>query len=911
MRAATRHGTRQPPPGARRFAATLITALLCLPALLEPPDGALHAQQQAGAPREIISGVLNPAATITGTVTDSSGHPVAEARLLVDRINPADAGTYAARSGTYHQWRSAYGRDHQTIAESDGTFRLDGLDRQASYLVTVEAQGFVRYSVELPGTGTPGAHEALDIVLSRGHRTWGRVVDTDERPVPEASIAMVPAMRDARGGLYVSRDANLTATSDAEGVFEFPAVGAGSYQLTVDHAEFTGRAPMSIAIPVGEGDVETGVFTLTPGKQIEGLVFGPDRRPVAGARVSAFDDRPVPGPVEAGSRDATTDDQGRFRIGGLGELPVQVAVEADGFAPYSLKAVEPGGELLEIELGRGATLTGRVVDAVGDAVSGAFVTIYSFDPDVWRSSLSPAMAETDADGRFRLDLLRSGTWSASAFAREGGASRAESGPIRLEEGVVREIELVLPTADAEVTGIVTNHDGEPVANAEITIMGSRETAGASPQRSAPSWQAEADQRGRFEHRRLPAGAATIIASHPEYRVIQRGIRLESGSNEISLTLQPGLEITGTLRSEDGLPVAFAEIDAELQPAPGQDPFSDDLVWRRGGAHQSAHATSDRNGDYRLAGLDTGVYILRAWADGYGAGGPGHRVQVEGGSLAGVDLVLPAEAAIVVRIAGEPVSGLDVGVQQGYEDYRTATQDPSGAFRIDGLGPGDWTVTAHDFGGRRAEQIVTLAPGDEAAVELSFEEGLHLTGWMTVAGQPPGGGNVALVSGNIYPRWTDLDRDGRFELLGVQPGVYNLLIRVPGAAGVNAGTVYQRQVELREDEELRLDLESPAVLTGVVTDSEGRPLAGAFLLTVQTGTDAIGQSAVLSGQGMAGTTLTDADGRFELRSAPGSYDLQIVREGFETLIVPVELASAERRQGLIFELRSRKAENGRS
>ena len=278
------------------------------------------------------------------------------------------------------------------------------------------------------------------------------------------------------------------------------------------------------------------------------------------------------------------------------------------------------------------------------------------------------------------------------------------------------------------------------------------------------------------------------------------------------------------------------------------------------------------------------------------------MQVDGGSVAGVDLVLLAEAAIEVRVTGEPLSDLNVGAHQGYEDYRTATQNPGGAYRIDGLGPGDWTVTAQDFGGRRAERTVTLTPGEEAAVELSFEEGLHLTGGVTVAGQPPGGGNIALLSSSLYPRWTDLDLHGRFELPDVQPGVYSLAIRVPGATGENTGTIYQRQVELQEDEVLRLDLELPAVLTGLVTDSVGRPLAGALLLAVQAGTEAIAPSAVLSGGGMAGTALTDAEGRFELRSAPGSWDLQIVREGFETLIVPVELASAEHRQGLVFELR---------
>ena len=97
-----------------------------------------------------------------------------------------------------------------------------------------------------------------------------------------------------------------------------------------------------------------------------------------------------------------------------------------------------------------------------------------------------------------------------------------------------------------------------------------------------------------------------------------------------------------------------------------------------------------------------------------------------------------------------------------------------------------------------------------------------------------------------------------------------------------------------------------MLTGLVLDGEGRPLAGAFVGTVEAGTGAAGgampTSAVLYTGSFAGTATTDIDGRFELRSAPGSYDLLIASEGLSEQVVQVELAPGEYRQGLVLELR---------
>ena len=855
---------------------------------------------------------LMPTARITGIVTDSDGNPVAGASILVDHVDPRQSGVSLGSSGTSYQWRAAYGLDHQARSGSDGAFRLAGLDRRISHLLTVEAQGFIRSSTELPSMGSSAA-DPLNIVLNRGRRTWGKVVDTEGRRVQAASVVLLPARRDPRGGISLSYNSYLTATTNVEGVFEFPAVAAGSYQLTVDHSEFASRTPTSIEIPTGEGEIDIGSTTLTPGLEIEGLVVGPDRRPVAGARVSAFQRYATPGSTGAGSRTATADADGRFRIGGLQDSLVDVGVKADGYAGSHVKAVKPAtNDVLEIELNGGAVLAGRVVDTRGDVVSSAMVTL--FDPESFArfDALDRPAVETDDDGRFRFEFLRPGTWraSASAFTSAGRTGSTESVPIHLRIGEVREIELVLASHDAQVVGVVTNHLGNPVEQAKVTVVTTGDASGGPSSAAGSSWGTSAGPGGRFQSGPLPAGDATIVASHPEYRETVREITIDPGTNEVSLVLEPGLEISGSVRSADGRPIPLAAVIAEFDLAPEamQQLMNDPSTrQRRGSPFQPIETLTDRNGDYRLTGLNAGAYKLKAWADGYGSGdGVGQRVRIEGGSVTGVDIMLPVQATIEVRISGSPLPGVNVRVNQGDFDFRTATEDPSGNHRIEGLGPGTWTVTAHAIDGRLVQQTVDLLAGDDTVVELRFEEGLNLTGWVTIAGQSPGDGAISLLGRTTQHRWTNLDRQGRFELQDVPPGVYTLSVAIPGATGANAGAIYHRTVEFLGDQDLRLDLESPAVLTGLVLDGEGRPLAGAFVGTVEAGTGAAGgampTSAVLYTGSFAGTATTDIDGRFELRSAPGSHDLLIASEGLSEQVVQVELAPGEYRQGLVLELR---------
>ncbi len=841
--------------------------------------------------RDGLSIELKPATRITGTVTDASGNPVAGAQLLVDRVDPRQAGASLGGPGTSYRWRAAYGLDHQAVSGADGTFQLTGLERRVAHQVTVEASGYLRTSIHLPAGNRMATPEPLGIVLERGRRAWGTVVDDQGQPVQGTAVALLPVSRTPRGGISLSVDSHLTATTDPEGVFEFPTVGAGGYQLDVDHAEFVSPEPTELDIPAGEGEFLIGEVTLAPGVAIEGVVSDPERRRVADARITAYQI----GPRSDGSRTATTDDAGRFRVGGLRDRLVELAAEADGFARSYLNGVRPAtNDLIEIELNRGATLAGRVVDMHGSGVAGVSVNLQadlsrSVSPRSLRQySGQQPFTQTDADGRFRFDTIAAGTWIAGVFG--GPAGTTESDPIRLQTGDVREIELVLGSPGAQVEGVVTNHLGDPVEGAQITIIGNDVLAGRSASPVDSIRMSQTDSGGRFRVPGTRPGPSTITAGHGEYRDTAREITVEPGTNEVSLVLEPGLEITGSVRSAEGRPIPLAALQAQAAPSPGDGQPSGSipsLAWRIGTLGQPIETLTDSDGRYRLTGLNDGTYNLRAWADGYGGSGPGQAVRLDGVSVAGVDIVLLPEATIEVRISGADPFGLVVRSFQG-DDHREAIRIADGRHRIDGLGPGDWTVYATEFDGRTVQQVVSLAAGEKASAELHFEEGLRLSGQVTTAGEPVSGGTVMLFRTNTQTLGGGLDRQGRFEIGGLQPGVYLAWIAVAD------DTVYRRRLELQTNREVRLDLEPPATLTGLVVDARtGQPVADAFVSPIVD----IGFPDPVP----AGMVRSDTTGRFELRTAPGAFEVLVGREGFSERRLSVELAPSEHRRGMVFEL----------
>ncbi len=833
---------------------------------------------QAG-PTDVTIG-LKPAAPLFGLVRDASGQPVAGAGLSAQLAD--DQLAIARRSYRTLQATSAY----------DGSFRFPDALYSSPYRITVRAQGFASAAVDVPPLTPDVAAEPVWIVLSRGRQTHGRVVDTNDNPVPGAEVKLRWPTEGERVRFFDRLDATKPTTTDERGEFRFPAVRAGEYEVRAVHNEFLAPGNARTDVPEGEGDFDLGSFTLIPGAEIHGVVTAPNGDGVRDAtiQVNRY------GPDRDQERTATTDIDGAFRLGGLAHEPVDLDVRADGYAPTRLPQARPDtGEPILIELEAGASLTGRVVDEAGKPVARAEVQVEPDTETLIRAGVGAARdyyKRTDADGRFRFGHLNAGTWSLEATE---GASTANLNHIELTQGSEHEVELRLRSQD-QLTVIVSTHLGEPVSDARIRVGPE-----GDPFSSA---YGTTDARGRAQIGVTP-GAATVSIEHPEQRDESRDFVLEPGNNELAIQLQSGGAIGGVVRSADGGPLSQATVWAFATDS------VDGLASFRRYARPAAQTTSDRNGQFRLTGLEPNAYFIGAGATGFAENGPAQAIEIDGNTVSGVDIVLTPGGSITGAVVGLRTAELSQVAITATQNalWDTAKPDAEGNFTLENLTPGTWKVVARKgetFFGRTVERTVTLAGGSaEAFVELRFTRGLRLSGQVRVAGEPLPGGLLGIAPTDDEEfQWSQTDHRGAFEMDGLEPGSYTLRIEQPGGGAEN------RSIDLEADlEGLRIDLQPPGTLTGVVLDAAtGRPLAGASLKAGNAAQITALRYEDTGRLGLAGQTNSRSGGRFEIRFRPGAEQLWVTRDAYQDALLPLSVPPGQHHHGLVIELQPAPSED---
>jgi hypothetical protein len=288
------------------------------------------------------------------------------------------------------------------------------------------------------------------------------------------------------------------------------------------------------------------------------------------------------------------------------------------------------------------------------------------------------------------------------------------------------------------------------------------------------------------------------------------------------------------------------------------------------------ATSTADGSFRLRDVEDGSYRLQASGPGY------------------AETSLPGE----VRVAGEPLGGLELKLQRGAvltgklrgfapDDLRrlqvVAMESSGGPFplegavtgaeyRVSGLSPGAWSVTARVQDGASASGTVTLEPGMErATLDLEAPAGFVLSGRVLVDGAPLSGAQVHAALSvppqeSYAPGMTRTDWEGKFRLTGLAPGSYRLFLGGPGGVG------HPQTVEISGDQSIAIDIATGAA-RGQVLTAAGEPVAGAMIaLEVE--------AADLGIRSSAAGARSDEQGRFELpRLAAGTYKVTFQKEGF--------------------------------
>jgi hypothetical protein len=252
---------------------------------------------------------------------------------------------------------------------------------------------------------------------------------------------------------------------------------------------------------------------------------------------------------------------------------------------------------------------------------------------------------------------------------------------------------------------VTLLEGKPAAKVHILL---REAASGFGDRPALApRESVTDARGRFRFGGLQRGRYDILAQSPKGAA---WITVEADSAPVEIELEPGGQVVGVVRDQDGHAMEGVEVALVREAI-------------------SLATKTGKMGDYWFRDLPEGLYDVAVRKRGY------VDVSKEASLLGGqarVDVALSRKAVLqgtVHEANGEAVAGVDVRAYcQGRErdlgtpDAETRS-DPKGAFRLEvapgecriGLGSGDlWRLTAKDVA---APAEVELVPPRRRSIQV--------------------------------------------------------------------------------------------------------------------------------------------------------------------------------------------------
>jgi hypothetical protein len=512
---------------------------------------------------------------------------------------------------------------------------------------------------------------------------------------------------------------------------------------------------------------------------------------------------------------------------------------------------------------------GIVRDPKGDPIAGAKVLLRRTRTlEMGGRAMAMMMMEdgsTDQEGRFVFEDQEPGTISLSAVA--SGYREARRDDVEIPRGEdLTGVEIPLP-AGAILEGRVLGADGRAALGAEVGLVRGEQGLGGM---MGEMDRVGVDGNGYYRLEGLGPGPVSIEAVHPDYPRAVRDVELDEGRNALDLTFAGGQNVSGRVTDTEGNPLAGADVQLVAS----------------GRAFGGPSARSNPDGTFTMPGVRDGTYDALAAAEGF-ATSARVPVSVAAQPVAGLELRLDRGATITGRIIGlapERFAATRVEAEgRGPESFGSGAVDVDGAFRIEHLPPGAYTVRARlQDSGRQAVGQAVLEPGSPAVrVDLEFGRGLELSGVVTQAGEPRGGLTVFAEGVDVDAEgFSETDVRGKFRIDGLEPGSFRIHVR-----DFASGLAYSESVDLSTSRELSVALPTASV-SGRVRDAADRePLSGVTLTLVAADEAA---RPLLAPH----TTSTDLEGRFTFAGvADGSWRLAANHAGHAARVVPIELELA--------------------
>jgi protocatechuate 3,4-dioxygenase beta subunit len=470
------------------------------------PNSSGQAQAEPSASR---SSTAQPSATgytntIEGRVLSPAGEPLAGVRVWPQRIEPGLSDK---------KWGPAI---EPVVSGADGTFRMTGVPA-GSYVI------FSRFD-----TNATPAWVANTVWVSVTNRAALRGVD-----VAATRGGFLEVLASAEPGLGPVAHAHIKVASEVSFAYITEAdaddyglvllrLPAGNYRVSASKGHSSCGA---LTATVEPGWTNRTELRLRPASKAGGLVYDPAGVPAPGVTVEVL-------PSDYPSRDVTAS-----RADGSYEVswnPTRVLMNFNSFCLVardearnlaSALDLEAGTNRLDVRLGAGMILAGRVEDPNGLPITNAVVKVSLRTGYIWPDIERVA---ADSRGRFSLSALPANRkYTVDAAAKGYGSARRDVQGSDFQNHRTQLEPFVLRVADRRIAGLVLDDQDQPIAGAWVFF------GGEGQQRKEPACT---DGDGRFVFEEVCAGE---IRLNSNTQTARGAVRAQAGDTHIVLKLRSG------------------------------------------------------------------------------------------------------------------------------------------------------------------------------------------------------------------------------------------------------------------------------------------------------------------------------------------------------------------------------------
>ncbi|MBT3194495.1 MAG: hypothetical protein HN341_18265 [Verrucomicrobia bacterium] len=795
--------------------------------------------------------------TVNGSVSDSNGDPIAKASVSLYGVAKTKTPTGGSYSSSHQQGKAT--------TDETGAFVITGIT-PVSAKIEGKHKDYVDTSLELEITNE--AEQEIHLVLEDACSITGAIVGTNGAAIAGAKLTVIEEVKskNSQGRTSTSRRHRERGESDDDGHFSINGLAAGDYVLEIKHDDY---CELKQEVTVTSGSNTLSNIELAAGLSISGMVQESKGELSDGIRVTANGPKNASGTERVWKREEV-DADGSFEIGGLSEGRYTINIQDGRDTVSTLSDIEAGTDDIFVSLGAQHSVTGRVVDAEGNPLSGVGVGTARQREGSARFGSSGARQsdiETDSNGMFSVTVREGSPYRITASLSPylpGNSTVDLSTPASFDNAV---IEMTLKEGATIRGTVVDQASGAPVAGIEVRPGTGGWFGGMGMMQGNRDTVETTDSTGAFKIEGVAKGVVELMAcsnTDGQRQVLtQKRVLVEADELDgVKIELPTTGRIEGVFITADGDPVSSASVMLQNTSNP------------RG----MQNTQVDEDGSFLFAGVPAGTYQVYATPMNDDADSTDY-TSIMAKMVATQAIVKEGETttlslrqksggsnetsrAGIITVNGTPQPGGKIVFQAAPKTEDRSNQmamamrmmggvkqadiDEKGAFSITGLEPGEYTYRITDPTKPEEPQSGWMAPaltgtftveeGDQA-LTLAID-GKTLSGVVTAGGTPKEGIRMHLTSRTAkgwqeytQGRNTVTDDEGKYALKCLQPGSYKLRTQT---AEFSPSVAFIEVADRNVTHDITLS--DGFTLRGQITNPEGNTLPQAAIVVLSPDTE---------------------------------------------------------------------------